>query len=760
MQKKWLYRLILSYLPILLAVVFCLILVFFLTLNETTKRQTIQANRVFGGQVMQIVDATLQNIETMASKGLLLNEQVIHYFDEAELRGTYDYYLTTNALLDYMAPLPIIDSVYLYRESDGKVLMQSFSSQIDEFGDTSFIRQAMGMKKPYMWSGIRNLRVFAGDEQNRPVVTLGKRIPYYSGEQGLIVINIRSSSLQALVRDMQIDGGARVCLADESGNSFANPGISCTAEQKLDDVYVRSAYSGFQLRMGLQKGNWIPLLSSFTYVWFVFGFIVVVGGIVAMTYISHRHYRPLEQLLNRVQAFGQRKNSLLKRTEEDDDFAFIDHALESLIEGTNNFEQQEAEGLLYRRIYFFKELLEGVQVLPRGKLNEEAQKLGIAFSFEQAIVGIVEMDYYEAFVAEYNARDQSLFKFTVRSAIQEITAESEVKLWAEWISPNRLGLLYWRGQAELEDGSDSGQTFHEIIASMSERARLWVEQYLKFTVTFGFGGQIGDVLMLSSSYEQAVTAVDRKISSGPNHVYHYMEQSGYDEGMKMDALLQELKEAAQLFRLGNPDWEERFNRSFTSMASGDYGKDDIARIVRVFKAQIAREMQEAPVELQDAWKQEGLEKLQAVHEQYEWVEEAKQALLKPLLAAGQLLQALRSNREQYSQAASVRQFIVENFTDPNLSLAQISEAFDINLKTLSRIFKEEFGEKFVDYLTRLRIERAKELLEHSQESVQSISENVGYLYTMSFIRVFKKSVGTTPGDYRKERETRTRGGQG
>lgn len=757
MQKKWLYRLILSYLPILLMVVFCLIFVFFLTLNETTKRQTLQANRVFGGQVMQIVDATLQNIDTIASKGLLLNEQVMNYFNEADSGAPYNYYLTTNALLDYMAPLPMIDSVYLYRESDGKVLMQSFSSRIGEFGDKAFIEQAKGMEKPYMWSGIRDLYLFPGENnQIRPVVTLVKRVPYYSGHQGLIVINVRSSSLQALVQDMQIDGGVRVCLGDESGKSFADPGISCSMQPGLDDIYVPSAYSGFQISMGLEKGSWFRLLSSFNYIWFVFGLIAVVGGIVAMTYISHRHYRPLEQLLNRVQTFGQRKNSLLNRTEKDDDFAFIDHALESLIEGANSFERQQAEGLLYRRMYFFKELLDGTQVLSRDQLNKEAHKLGMAFSFDQAVVGIVEIDYYEAFAAEYNTRDQSLFKFTVRSAIQEIAVEAGKKLWTEWISPNRLGLLYWRGQAEVDN--EDGAVYQEALMSMSERARLWVEQYLKFTVTFGFGGQVNHVHELSASYDLAVMAVDRKLSFGPNRIYWHNRLSSYDRGMKVDALLQELKEAAQMFRLGNPDWENRANHFFASMASGEYGKDEISRFIQVFKAQIVREMQEAPVELQNVWKQEGLEKLQAVHEQFEWVEEAKQALLKPLQEAGQLLQALRSNREQYSQAAQVRQFIAANFRDPNLSLAQISEAFDINLKTLSRIFKEEFGERFVDYVTRLRIEYAKELLEHTQESVQSIAESAGYQYPMSFIRVFKKSEGITPGDYRKEREARVRGG--
>lgn len=765
MQKKWLYRLILSYLPIFMAVVFCLILAFFLAMNETTKRQSVKANRVFAGQVMQIVDATLQNIDTMASKSLLLNDKIRAYFQAGDGMVSYDYYEVTNTMLDFMAPLPMIDSVYLYRQSDGKVLMQSFSSELNEFGDRDFIRQSTQEQKPYLWSGIREQVLFQGSEP-RVVISLVKRVPYYSGEQGLIVINIRATSLQALVREMEIDGGAQVCLSDTAGRSFAGNGSLCPGSPEEEQLSQTSAYTDYRVVLGFKQGSWYAFLSDFISVWYLFGLIAVVGGIAAMTYISHRHYRPLEQLLEKVQTFGQRHNNLLARTAEDDDFAFIDHALVSLIEQTNDYEKQQAEGILYRRAHLFKELLDGTRVLTRDNLNEETARLGLAFPLGKAVFGLVEIDYYEAFASQYSIRDQSLFKFTVRSAIQEIAEEEGVPVWTEWIAPNRLGLLYPDRSAEEGEGAGAGvgggigegaasqSALTVRVHAMAERARLWIEQYLAFTVTFGFGAPVRDASELPSAYQQAVSAAERKLSAGPNRVYAFDHRSPAEDGIPMDTLLQELKDAAQLFRLGNPDWEERFNRSFASLSSGEYGKDEITRIVQTFKAQVVHGMQEAPQDLQEAWGRSHLEAFLAVPEHFEWIEEARLALLAPLVSAGEELQALRSNREQYSQAAQIRSYIGEHYTDPNLSLAQISEAFDMNLKTLSRIFKEEFGEKFVDYLTKLRIEHAKRLLEDTGESVQSIAEQVGYLYPMSFIRVFKKSEGMTPGDYRKERETR------
>lgn len=54
-----------------------------------------------------------------------------------------------------------------------------------------------------------------------------------------------------------------------------------------------------------------------------------------------------------------------------------------------------------------------------------------------------------------------------------------------------------------------------------------------------------------------------------------------------------------------------------------------------------------------------------------------------------------------------------------------------------------------DYLTLLRIERAKELLRETDLSVKEISGAVGYFDVPGFVRRFKKYIGTTPAQYRK-----------
>ncbi|MCH4886361.1 AraC family transcriptional regulator [Acidaminobacter sp. JC074] len=74
---------------------------------------------------------------------------------------------------------------------------------------------------------------------------------------------------------------------------------------------------------------------------------------------------------------------------------------------------------------------------------------------------------------------------------------------------------------------------------------------------------------------------------------------------------------------------------------------------------------------------------------------------------------------------------------------------NISSSYFSRLFKREVGESFSSYLNKLKVERAKTILDETDEPIINISLNLGYEDCGYFIKVFKKYVGTTPAQYRK-----------
>ena len=96
----------------------------------------------------------------------------------------------------------------------------------------------------------------------------------------------------------------------------------------------------------------------------------------------------------------------------------------------------------------------------------------------------------------------------------------------------------------------------------------------------------------------------------------------------------------------------------------------------------------------------------------------------------------------------IREYITKNF-DKEISLKDISERFFINPSYFSQAFKKKTGETYQNYVTNLRIARAKKLLEETDLKVYEVSEMVGYPDTKHFSRVFEKVAGMKPTEYKK-----------
>lgn len=86
----------------------------------------------------------------------------------------------------------------------------------------------------------------------------------------------------------------------------------------------------------------------------------------------------------------------------------------------------------------------------------------------------------------------------------------------------------------------------------------------------------------------------------------------------------------------------------------------------------------------------------------------------------------------------------------DISLDEISQELNLSSYYFSKLFKEETGEGFIEYLTSIRIEEAKELLKDSSISMKEVSSAIGYADPNYFSRIFKKITGITPSEYKEK----------
>lgn len=85
----------------------------------------------------------------------------------------------------------------------------------------------------------------------------------------------------------------------------------------------------------------------------------------------------------------------------------------------------------------------------------------------------------------------------------------------------------------------------------------------------------------------------------------------------------------------------------------------------------------------------------------------------------------------------------------DITLDIVSEHISMNKSYFSFLFKKETGENFWDYLTKMRIGKAKELLLNTNLKIYGIAETVGYKNASHFGKIFKEQVGVTPAEFKE-----------
>jgi len=108
----------------------------------------------------------------------------------------------------------------------------------------------------------------------------------------------------------------------------------------------------------------------------------------------------------------------------------------------------------------------------------------------------------------------------------------------------------------------------------------------------------------------------------------------------------------------------------------------------------------------------------------------------------------QSNRTESNVIEKAKKYIFNNYKNASFSIKELSQFLGFSEKYFSAIFAKEVGETFTCYLTRIRIEQAKELMITTNMKIYEICEEIGYNNVEHFSRVFKKSTGFSPREYR------------
>lgn len=729
----WFRRLLLSYLPVFFIVTMILFVIFFQTLNEQNRREAIKANEFLAQQVILFTDNSLKSIDYQVLREILTNSVVDRFFS-SNRNDVYANIQALNVMNDLKFNHPIIDSIYFYRFSDGYAFGDA-PSPMEEFPDAAFIGKHKELTNPSRWTGEREFKAFSNSTGER-VITLVRAAPYnMRAKQGYFVVNVSLTKLQKFIGHMYNPDNSFVSMIDTEGQNLFGENESHPESGAILSSFT-SPYTGWEIDSGIVNKTGMRIALNFYNVWVMFAVAVVVFGILWVIYVTKRNYKPVQQLVSLVETFSLKYQGT--GAGNDGEFSFIQNTLENLVNETKQFQEQYRDKLILQKNYHFHQVLEGSVQIRENEWISELRNYDLDVAGKTSIVHVMEIDDYKLFTETYSQQDQSLLKFTLYSVIYETAQINNAAVWAEWTTDRRISFILWMQSAE-----DAIEKSTSIINTSLN----WVEQNLIFSITVGKGEPASSLEELRRSYEMANHCLQFKAVLGKNRMIAVQDtvrpQKEIQEYFKTIYLL------FHSIRLADKEYQKHLNVFFNQIRESLLPRKEIESLMQFFVHHLEIELLELSKDYRNIWRSVQAE-LHALALRWDTVDELQQGCIWIFELMNEKIQEQRDSHSNKALIIEIRSYIENNFAYSDMSLDHLSSKFQLNSKYLSKMFKDEFGENFVDFLIGLRIQYAKQMLLETQKTMQSISNEVGYYNYNSFNRAFKNVVGLSPRDYRKQ----------
>ncbi len=736
MKLNWYYRMMLSYTPIFFVVISSVIIVFFTTLNHQSENRYLETNRSIVAQMMKNTEVNLKLIERNSVSALLTDQHINDFFSPRS-KVVYDYFVIQKKLIDLKSSFPFASSIYLYDESNQTILSDSNMHTLDAFADRSFLEKSVNRPEQAGWTEPRDYTVSTTDRNGQKVVSLMKKYNYSTQQIGIIVINIYVSSMMEYLNQFSDDDVTKVHIQDSDGNEFHNP---VTNQLSTANVQTVSDYTGWAYSVESVNAASYSALSLLSNIWIILVLVIILLALVWFTIITHVHYKPIHHLVEKIDpTFGSRKRASSGIKSRLDEFNLIESALDSLLQKSMDYNSlQEAEAVHRKRI-LIQELIAGQRVIGGAEWRKHAAPLGLPADYDRVCALSIEIDRYHAFSENYKPGDQHLLKYIVESAIGEFASERGISLYCVWTEQHQAAAVVFLKEAH--------QPYDDTVRDLCIDYRNWIHDNLELTVSVGIGITKECVTQLASSYRNAVSNVKLKAVFGTNYVIDdRLAQEKSDAGSY--AIMGAIPEMIHLLRKGEDNWRGKFAQMVNELQNIRLGRSELFTFMTGLTQQLEKEITSISPDMEQLWEENYRHRVESLAGQTETLSDLNQDMKAILEELAQQWNVQRESNSGRSIAMRMKSYIDSHYADPGLSLVGVSDAFAMPSTNASLLFKKETGEKFIDYVLKVRLEHARKLLVDSDEAIQAIAEKVGYAHVLSFHRAFKKAYGFPPGEYR------------
>ncbi len=365
--------------------------------------------------------------------------------------------------------------------------------------------------------------------------------------------------------------------------------------------------------------------------------------------------------------------------------------------------------------------------------NDEAERLGIRFRNGIPYLPIAVLPE-RSFELETRFGGAMNMQFVINNALQELVQYDGFILF---VLNERQYFLLFPFPATLK------RNLHEEIRAELKRVQQLVKRHITISISFYRGELATDLLQLKKQLQDLINVKLFRFYAG-EHVYAIvrpLQTTQEDLFLHYAKAFQELKdsmlggEKALIYTTVNR-WESFIQERVYPVESV---KSWVLKMALELELKYTV-MQNFVTNFNSELQQQQIISIETLKQLSEWL----QVFLEEKAAD---IQALREHTVRREIAEAQR--YIQTHIGKKIAMDEMAHRLNLNPSHFSRIFKQETGVTFVEFVTRTKMEKAKELLNQSDMTVVEIAEQLGYEHTSYFIKLFRNASGMSPNEYRK-----------
>lgn len=736
-KKRFFLKLLSAYLVLVILYTLIAAGLFIYQSNEHVNRELYRKQAVYLEQMRDQADMKLRFALTLSDQ-MKEQESIVAYArnpqrDYANITSIYnELQKSSNAFRDFGYRIDIT------KDNDDLVITPSYTITKDrywsEMGLTPDSDEAEDM-------GVRRTpKPYEADT----LITLTKKVEALSGSALYFYLSFHERYLLPV---LGLDGESAIAILDgERLLAYKSAFQPERKDEVRDNVLptVQSGKDGLSFRDGLSVHTlrsqvlptwtfvyvaerfapWSAMKEQLTVTGFVYVLLLLLGGGLAY-WISRRMYLPIGNVVSLLRSDEELEE---KESEERDEFKFIRDTTARMKRANVQMREAMMQSKVSLKDKLLRDLLHGL--LPQERAAAELEKHGLVWLSSPSLVCVVEFASYSEVASQYTKEALVTFKSQLQLLLSERLSEEGLCEVFDF-DYRRMGIML--------QGDDSERAKRIVSSVLME---------IEASVGLRLVAALGDPVLAGGEWERAYRQAVQWLDYGVLRTSRLVIVRSDLDGQMNDRFYYPLDGERELIGSVIRGQRENVFLLLQRLLDENRSREAIGgtgwtHFVYALQNTVNRILQQLN-KILDTDEGEVAEALRKLHHAAEDAE-ARSALFELFERLIGLIHSEQKMLDQ-TQMQGIVDYVHEHYTR-DLSLSEIAEMHRFSLGYISGAFKKHTGENFKDYLNLYRVKKAKEIMDTEKVKIAELALRVGCNNVNTFIRMFRKYEGISPGQY-------------